>query len=119
MKTEDLEFHVLVCVASAPDGRHGYGVRRWLKERLNMDVPLQSIYRTVQRLHKAHVVDLQERGFAGSLAGLPRKTFKLTDFGKQYAAARTTVVQTQVERLQLSIGIFAKATSHGRKAEGR
>jgi DNA-binding PadR family transcriptional regulator len=117
MKTEDLEFHVLSCLAAARDGKHGYAVRRTLLERLGMTVPLPSIYRLIDRLHQKRLVECQEGAFADSYAGMPRKTFRLTEAGWHYLADRALSVRTQIDRLLLSLDEYKKVVSHAEKRE--
>jgi DNA-binding PadR family transcriptional regulator len=120
MKTEDLEFHVLTCLASARDGKHGYAVRRWLLDRLGISVPLPSIYRLVDRLHEKGVVELQEGTFADSYAGSPRKTYFLTAQGWLYVGERASAVRSQLARLTLSLTEYERVVSHveNREAHG-
>ena len=115
MKSDDLEFHVLACLSAAPLGKHGYIVNRWLKDRLDLNVPLPSIYRVIKRLHAQGLVDLQESGFLDSLAGLPRKIYRLSPAGWKYMAQRAAAVRIQAGRLQYSLTEYEKALSHGQE----
>ena len=119
MKAEDLEFHVMSCLAAARDGKHGYAVRRWLKERLGMVVPLQSIYRLIDRLHQKRLVNCKEGTFADSYAGPPRKTYRMTPEGWSYLAARANGVRDQIDRLKISLNEYEKVVSHGRENEAK
>ncbi len=112
MKLEDLEFHVLVCLSAAPAGRHGYAVRRWLVSHLGVPVPLQSIYRVIERIHQKHLVECVEGKFADSYAGLPRKTYRLTPVGQEHMAKCATAVTAVVARLTKSLEAYEKVVSH-------
>jgi DNA-binding PadR family transcriptional regulator len=95
-----------------PDGKHGYAVRRVLLERLGMTVPLPSIYRLIERLHQKEFVECREGTFADSYAGMPRKTFRLTDNGWRYLAERASSVRSQINRLVQSLSEYEKVVPH-------
>jgi DNA-binding PadR family transcriptional regulator len=116
-KTEDLEFHVLSCLAAANNGKHGYAVRRWLLEHLAMTVPLQSIYRLIIRLHEKGLVECQEGTFSDSYAGMPRKTYNVTTDGWDYIAKRASEVRSQITRLTLSLKEYEKVVSYVEQQE--
>lgn len=116
-KADDLESHVLACLAAARGWKHGYAVRRWLIDHLEMEVALASIYRVIDRLHKNGLVDLQETSFLESYAGRPRKNYRLSHAGWNCITERAITVRVQVDRLQRSLLEFTKALSHGQEGK--
>ena len=111
MVSEDLEFHVLVYLALG-DWRHGYAVHRWIREHHGMEVALQSIYRVIARLHQRGFVELQETSFCNSLAGIPRKNYRLSYAGRCHVEARVEAARVQRDRLTRSLSEYERVTSH-------
>lgn len=112
MKVEDLDFHVLTCLVSAKDGRHGYAVRQLLSDRLGVRVPLQSIYRVFDRLQKQKKVERRQGTFEESYAGIPRKTYTLTDGGRSYLGELALIAQSRIKHLSRSLTEYEKVVSH-------
>lgn len=108
MRAEDLEFHVMVYLAVCNDWKHGYPLKDWLERQRGIDVPLQSLYRIIKKLHQEGMVDFKLGGADESYAGIPRKYYRLNTAGHQVLAERVQEVQAVVLRLQKSIEQFSQ-----------
>jgi DNA-binding PadR family transcriptional regulator len=109
MHFSELEFHVLVYLASSPE-QEGYGwkIRSGLERRNGMKVPLTALYRALIRLHQHGLLDQRFGDPAESLAGSGRKYFRLNERGGAALRAAAPQMSKMVQRLTDSIAMLEK-----------
>ena len=117
MRIDDLEFHVLVCLAVCRTWKHGYAIRQWLCQHRKIDPTFQAVYRVIDRLHDRGLVDLKTGGFTESLAGLPRKNYLLNEAGYRELETQVTEMSQVAARIEMSVQEFSKLNFTWRQAQ--
>jgi|SRR3954466_9178600 len=109
MHLSELEFHVLVYLASSPE-QEGYGwkIRIALERRNATKIPLTALYRALFRLHQHGLLDLRFGDPAESLAGSGRKYFRLNERGVAAVHAAAPQMFQRVQRLKNSLAMLEK-----------
>ena len=82
VELSELEMH-LICalLTAAKRERHGWAIKQWLERNRKMEVRLTTIYRSLQRLTQAGLLEIRHGEPVESLAGSTRKYYRLTEKG--------------------------------------
>ena len=107
---DDLEFHVLACLAQASESRrYGWQIQYWLEEQLGLTVRVTSVYRVLSRFHAEGWVDRRESEQHPQTPGLARKYYTLNTAGWAH-------LRTQAERMLRRTERLGKSAREGLRA---
>lgn len=107
MRIYDLEFHVLVHLQQSGQWRYGWVIQRWLEEKRGIKVTVQSVYKVLKNLHEHGMIEYRlgdpQNASERSLAGTPRKMYRLSQEGAEGLRRATIEMERLVNRVSTSI----------------
>ena len=100
---DDLEFHVLACLAQASESRrYGWQIQYWLEEHLDLTVRVTSVYRVLNRFYAKGWVDRREGEQHPQCPGQPRQYYTLNTAGWAHLRIQGEHMMARAERLSKS-----------------